>query len=143
MVDARQRFRLHGGVFEAVFQDGQLTGNYLEVSVFDEGVGIKADELAHIFDPYYQASHTDTLRMTGTGIGLSLAKQFAERHAGTIAVESTVGAGTAFRLRLPFGQAHLHFSDMLAEAEQLGTLHTETEFDPAELTLPAEPPVLL
>ncbi len=102
---------------EAVFQDGQLTGNYLEISVFDEGVGIKADELAHIFDPYYQASHTDTLRMTGTGIGLSLVKQYAERHAGSIGVESQVGAGTTFRLRLPFGQAHLLPTDLVPDAE--------------------------
>ncbi|TDN37795.1 hybrid sensor histidine kinase/response regulator [Hymenobacter sp. UV11] len=102
---------------EAVFQDGQLTGNYLEINVFDEGVGIKPDELAHIFDPYYQASHTDTLRMTGTGIGLSLVKQFAERHAGTVQVASQVGAGTTFRLRLPFGQAHLRPTDLLPDAE--------------------------
>jgi signal transduction histidine kinase/ligand-binding sensor domain-containing protein/DNA-binding response OmpR family regulator len=98
---------------EAVFQAGQLVGNYLEVSVLDTGTGIKHDELAHIFDPYYQASHTDTLRMTGTGIGLSLVKQFAERHGGTISVESQVGVGTTFRLRLPFGQAHLLPSDVL------------------------------
>jgi signal transduction histidine kinase/ligand-binding sensor domain-containing protein/DNA-binding response OmpR family regulator len=98
---------------EAVFQAGQLAANYLEVSVLDTGTGIKQDELAHIFDPYYQASHTDTLRMTGTGIGLSLVKQFAERHGGTISVESQVGVGTTFRLRLPFGQAHLLPGDVL------------------------------
>ncbi|GAB3634913.1 two-component regulator propeller domain-containing protein [Hymenobacter arcticus] len=124
---------------EAVFQQGELTGNYLEISVLDSGAGIKAAELARIFDPYYQASHTDTLRMTGTGIGLSLVKQFAERHAGTIAVESTVGTGTAFRLRLPFGQAHLHPADILTEAELLDSLDNTPEFDPIELALPPEP----
>lgn len=87
--------------------------------MFDEGVGIKPDELAHIFDPYYQASHTNTLRMTGTGIGLSLVKQFAERHAGTVQVASRVGAGTMFRLRLPFGQAHLRPADLLPDTENL------------------------
>jgi signal transduction histidine kinase/ligand-binding sensor domain-containing protein/CheY-like chemotaxis protein/AraC-like DNA-binding protein len=99
---------------EAVFADGQPVGNYLEISVRDTGAGIAADELAHIFDPYYQASHTDTLRMTGTGIGLALVRQFAARHGGSVAVESQVGAGSAFRLRLPFGRAHLHPSDVLA-----------------------------
>ncbi|MBC6989038.1 two-component regulator propeller domain-containing protein [Hymenobacter sp. BT491] len=116
---------------EAVFQDGILTGNYLEVSVIDEGTGIKADELAHIFDPYYQASHTDTLRMTGTGIGLSLVKQFAERHGGTISVESRVGVGSAFRLRLPFGQAHLQPGDI---QEDDATRAAE----PPEVTLPMD-----
>jgi signal transduction histidine kinase/ligand-binding sensor domain-containing protein/DNA-binding response OmpR family regulator len=99
---------------EAVFADGQPTGNCLEVSVRDSGMGIAAGELAHIFDPYYQASHTDTLRMTGTGIGLSLVKQFAERHGGSIQVESQEGAGSVFRLRLPFGRAHLLPADVLA-----------------------------
>jgi signal transduction histidine kinase/ligand-binding sensor domain-containing protein/DNA-binding response OmpR family regulator len=99
---------------DAVFADGQPVGNYVEISVRDTGTGIAADELAHIFDPYYQASHTDTLRMTGTGIGLSLVKQFAERHGGSIQVESRVGEGSVFRLRLPFGRAHLHPADVLA-----------------------------
>ena len=94
-------------VGEAVFQEGNLVGNCLEIVVSDEGTGIQPEELAHIFDPYYQASHTDTLRMTGTGMGLSLVKQFAERHGGTVGVESAVDVGTHFRLRLPFGQAHL------------------------------------
>ncbi len=117
---------------EAVFADGQPVGNYLEISVQDTGTGIAADELAHIFDPYYQASHTDTLRMTGTGIGLSLVKQFAERHGGSITVESRVGAGSAFRLRLPFGRAHLHPSDVLAPEAKLPA-------EPAaELPAPAE-----
>ncbi|WP_460503001.1 ATP-binding protein, partial [Hymenobacter agri] len=104
---------------EAVFRNGELAGNFLEINVVDTGVGIRAEELDRIFDPYYQASHTDTLRMTGTGIGLSLVRQFAERHGGSIHVASEVGAGTTFRLRLPFGQAHLQRGDVLSEAEQL------------------------
>ncbi|OGX83088.1 hybrid sensor histidine kinase/response regulator transcription factor [Hymenobacter coccineus] len=124
---------------EAVFEQDLLIGNYLEISVLDSGTGIRAEELGRIFDPYYQASHTDTLRMTGTGIGLSLVKQFAERHAGTIAVESTVGAGTAFRLRLPFGQAHLHPADILPETEQPDALDNMSGFEASELPLPSHP----
>ena len=99
---------------EAVFdRSGEPTGNYLEISILDTGTGIAAAELPHLFDPYYQASHTDTLRMSGTGIGLSLVKQFAERHHGSIQVSSQPGQGSAFRLRLPFGQAHLTPADIL------------------------------
>jgi len=123
---------------EAVFNKGQLTGNYLEISVIDTGTGIKQDELAHIFDPYYQASHTDTLRMTGTGIGLSLVKQFAERHGGMVSVESQVGVGTTFRLRLPFGRAHLLPGDVLPDAEQPELLAHVPEL-PAAFTLSNEP----
>jgi signal transduction histidine kinase/ligand-binding sensor domain-containing protein/DNA-binding response OmpR family regulator len=123
---------------EAVFQAGQLAGNYLEISVIDTGTGIQANELAHIFDPYYQASHTDTLRMTGTGIGLSLVKQFAERHGGTISVESEVGVGTTFRLRLPFGRAHLLPGDVLPDSEQPEIVAQMPEL-PAAFTLSNEP----
>ena len=135
---------------EAVFENGQPVGNYLEISVVDTGVGIQANELAHIFDPYYQASHTDTLRMTGTGIGLSLVKQFAERHAGSIAVSSEVGAGTTFDLRLPFGRAHLRADDVLPTGEQpepaempLLPLTEEPAVSHSAPTAPATPPRLL
>lgn len=123
---------------EAVFQHNQLAGNCLEISVVDTGVGIQATELAHIFDPYYQASHTDTLRMTGTGIGLSLVRQFAERHRGTVDVASEVGAGTTFRLRLPFGQAHLQPGDLLPETDQTPA-EAAPDLDPAALALTNEP----
>jgi signal transduction histidine kinase/ligand-binding sensor domain-containing protein/DNA-binding response OmpR family regulator len=97
---------------EAVYSSTHLTGNYLKVTVTDTGVGIKASELARIFDPYYQASHTAARRVAGTGIGLSLAKQFAERHGGQLTVASQQGVGTTFELRLPFGCQHLDPEDL-------------------------------
>jgi len=91
----------------AVFQNNYLYDNYFQFTVRDWGVGLNMDEVDKIFDPYYQASHTETMRMMGTGIGLSLVKQFMEAHSGDITVQSTVGAGTTFTIRLPFGKAHL------------------------------------
>ena len=132
---------------EAVFSDGELTGNYLMVSVRDTGVGIKAEELERVFDPYYQASHTNTLRMSGTGIGLSLARQFAERHGGQLTVASTPGVGTTFELRLPFGQQHLRPEDIQVEeatqcsaSEEIPSLEAE---ELLEEEVPAGPPRLL
>ncbi|MEZ0487344.1 two-component regulator propeller domain-containing protein [Fibrella aquatica] len=100
----------------ATFQDNKLTNHYFQVTVRDWGVGMKADEVDRIFDPYYQASHTETMRMMGTGIGLSLVKQFVEAHSGEVQVQSAIGAGTTFTLRLPFGQAHLLPGSILNEA---------------------------
>ncbi|ADB42393.1 histidine kinase [Spirosoma linguale DSM 74] len=91
----------------AVFHGNRLHTNYLELVVRDWGVGMNSDEVDKIFDPYYQASHTETMRMTGTGIGLSLVKQFVEAHRGEVSVQSAPGAGTTFTLRLPFGKDHL------------------------------------
>jgi signal transduction histidine kinase/DNA-binding response OmpR family regulator/sugar lactone lactonase YvrE len=128
---------------EAVYSGGLLTGNYLRVSVTDTGVGIKADELERIFDPYYQASHTNTLRMTGTGIGLSLARQFAERHGGQLTVASTPGVGTTFELRLPFGQQHLRPEDIQLEDATLRPADEEQLLQPlleTEEALPDEAP---
>ncbi|MBH8558111.1 hybrid sensor histidine kinase/response regulator transcription factor [Hymenobacter negativus] len=116
---------------EAVYTKGRLSGNYLKITVADNGVGIKYYELERIFDPYYQASHTNTLRMTGTGIGLSLARQFAERHGGTLTASSGEGLGTTFELRLPFGRQHLQPED----------IQDEEPTPAAHATEPAGPPV--
>ncbi|WP_324673231.1 two-component regulator propeller domain-containing protein [Hymenobacter sp. GOD-10R] len=96
----------------ATFGAHGLIDNYLELKVIDQGIGMKPSDLANIFDAYYQASQTETLRMMGTGIGLSLVKQFVERHAGEITVESAVGQGTTFTVRLPFGREHLAPADL-------------------------------
>ena len=122
---------------EARYRGGALVDNYLKITVSDTGVGIAAHELGRIFDPYYQASNTDTLRMAGTGIGLALARQFAERHGGQLAVASTPGAGTTFELRLPLGSRHLQPADI--QPENLA-IEAETAFpaSPDELLLADE-----
>jgi signal transduction histidine kinase/ligand-binding sensor domain-containing protein/DNA-binding response OmpR family regulator len=115
---------------EAVYTDKQLTDNYLAIIVSDTGIGIEAHELERIFEPYYQAWHTNARRMTGTGIGLSLARQFAEGHGGQLLVQSTVGVGTTFELRLPLGRQHLRPADLVPEP----TSTTTEETPPAEPT---------
>ncbi|MDO7848484.1 two-component regulator propeller domain-containing protein [Hymenobacter sp. M29] len=120
---------------EAKFEDAQLVGNYLKVSISDTGVGIAKQEQERIFDPYYQASHTSKLRIGGTGIGLALARQFTRRHGGQLTVASIQGVGTTFELRLPFGRQHLQPEDVQAISD--GETTAEVEL-PAldELALP-------
>jgi signal transduction histidine kinase/DNA-binding response OmpR family regulator/sugar lactone lactonase YvrE len=119
---------------EAAYSQEQLVGNYLKITVSDTGTGIRASELARIFDPYYQAAHTAARRIGGTGIGLSLAKQFAERHQGQLSVVSTEGIGTTFELRLPFGRQHLHPDDVQPESHAV-----ELADDASALLPPSEP----
>lgn len=70
------------------------------VRVRDEGVGIPAADLPHIFERYQRGANVAG-RIAGTGIGLAGARQIVELHGGTIAVESVEGQGSDFTVRLP------------------------------------------
>lgn len=73
------------------------------ISVMDRSVGIPKDELKKIFDKFYRVSTARTKETRGSGLGLSLAKHIVEAHGGTIEVESEVGKGSKFTVRLPLG----------------------------------------
>jgi signal transduction histidine kinase/ActR/RegA family two-component response regulator len=74
----------------------------LEIRVADDGVGIAADFLPHVFDRFRQGDSTTTRNHSGLGLGLSIAKQLIEAHKGTIRVESAGSAkGTVFIVTLP------------------------------------------
>ena len=79
----------------------QRVGEFLEVSVTDEGVGISAEELPKIFDRFYRVKHPKTRQVMGTGLGLSIVKGIAEAHGGTVEVQSEPNKGTTFRVLLP------------------------------------------
>jgi signal transduction histidine kinase len=69
------------------------------INVCDVGEGMTAEQVEHLFDPYYQATESDGLH--GTGLGLGIARLLVNRHGGSISVDSTPGAGSLFRVRLP------------------------------------------
>lgn len=69
--------------------------------VADTGIGMNADQLARIFQPFAQADSTIARTYGGTGIGLVLAKRFAEMMGGTLTVTSAPGAGSTFLMTLP------------------------------------------
>jgi signal transduction histidine kinase len=71
------------------------------VEVRDTGIGIAEAELPHIFDRFRQADGSATRRFSGVGIGLSLAKELAEKHRGRLTVTSRLGEGSIFTLELP------------------------------------------
>lgn len=79
----------------------QTNGEYVQITVSDEGIGMDEDVKAHIFDKFYQG---DASRATqGNGLGLSLVKRILHLTGGTIAVESAPGQGTCFIVTLPAG----------------------------------------
>lgn len=69
--------------------------------VRDTGVGIAPEDLAHVFERFYRAAKDRSRETGGAGLGLSIAQWIARRHGGSLAVQSTVGAGSEFSLTLP------------------------------------------
>ena len=76
-------------------------GDYVEVLVSDNGIGIEPGEISKIFDKFYRVKHAKTRQVIGTGLGLSLVKGLIEAHRGSVEVESQVGVGSTFRVFLP------------------------------------------
>jgi signal transduction histidine kinase len=77
------------------------SGTTVVLEIVDTGVGVPEGEIARLFDRFFRASTSS--RFAGTGVGLSVVKAVVEAHGGAIAVTSTVGKGTTFRVELPAG----------------------------------------
>ena len=77
------------------------------LTVRDTGIGIPRAELPHIFDRFHRIEGQNGRTLEGTGIGLALVSELVRLHGGTISVESEIGAGTTFAVRIPFGHTHL------------------------------------
>lgn len=73
----------------------------LLIFIKDTGIGIPKEALPHIFEEFYRAKNARAIERSGTGLGLSLAKQIIEMHNGKITVESQEGKGTIFYIELP------------------------------------------
>ena len=74
----------------------------MEISVIDNGIGIKQENLERIFNPFEQIEGSTSRKYQGTGLGLSLTKNLVEMHGGKIWVESEgVGKGSAFSFIIP------------------------------------------
>lgn len=80
--------------------------------VIDEGPGIATDELEAVFSPYYRGKLADTSPVQGSGLGLSIAQYLTELHEGKLSVDSTLGEGSTFELRLPASSLDLLDDDL-------------------------------
>ena len=69
----------------------------------DRGIGIPSEEIEGLFTPFYRASNA--ARIPGTGIGLSIVREFVELHNGSIRVQSEYGKGSVFTVVLPVNAA--------------------------------------
>lgn len=84
----------------------EFSHGYCEITIRDSGVGMPEELVEKIFDRFYQIANTDSAKIIGTGIGLSLAKNIVELHKGDIFAHSEMGKGSEFTIRLPLGSDH-------------------------------------
>ncbi|HMG00298.1 MAG TPA: ATP-binding protein, partial [Gemmatimonadaceae bacterium] len=78
-----------------------VNASTLEVRIADTGVGIAAENIEDVFEPFWQAEQTATRKTGGTGLGLSVTRKLARLLGGDVTVASRMGAGTTFLLTVP------------------------------------------
>jgi signal transduction histidine kinase len=79
----------------------QAANGTFDVAVRDTGPGIAPQDQIRIFEDFQQVDNTSTRHKGGTGLGLAIARRFVEMHGGTLTVESSLGIGSTFHVRLP------------------------------------------
>jgi signal transduction histidine kinase/class 3 adenylate cyclase len=106
----------------------QLAGDHCLLQVKDTGIGIRTDQIPHLFERFRQAEGSANRSYEGSGLGLALVKELVELHGGQISVESVYGEGTTFTVWMQTGLAHL-------PADQIIEVPTEGEVSRAAVEL--------
>ncbi|MFV9507600.1 MAG: ATP-binding protein [Oscillochloridaceae bacterium umkhey_bin13] len=76
-------------------------GPWVHITVTDQGIGIPSEALSNLFHRFYRAKNADELAISGIGLGLYIVKEIMAQHGGVVEVQSTVGEGSRFTVRLP------------------------------------------
>ena len=131
LVSNALKFTERGGT---VTVSAGVEGSRLVLRVADTGVGIAADDLKRIGDPFFQAGKTYQRRHEGTGLGLSIVKSLVALHAGEMTVQSRIGEGTTVTVALPLAftpQAEAPTSNIATLTPALRSSSQETHPDQA------------
>jgi heavy metal sensor kinase len=98
LVDNAVKYTHSGGLIKVLVE---TNGPHAICSVEDSGPGISPDDLEHVFDRFWRADKVRSRGMGGAGLGLSIARWIADRHAGELKVDSVLGVRTVFTFQLP------------------------------------------
>lgn len=102
LVDNALKYGREGGVVELT---SKSKGGELLLSVSDDGIGIRREDIKHIFERFYRVHTGNVHNVKGFGLGLHYVKQIAEAHGGGVSVQSEPGSGSTFTLSLPLNPA--------------------------------------
>jgi two-component system sensor histidine kinase SenX3 len=98
LVDNGVKYSERGSLVQVT---ARVDGDWAEIAVADQGVGIPARDLERVFERFYRVDRARSRSTGGTGLGLSIVRHVAANHSGTVSVESREGEGSTFTLRLP------------------------------------------
>ncbi len=119
VINARQAMPLGGRLIIKI--DHDPASGLVDLAVRDTGAGIPEAQLRRIFDPYFTTkTGPDESGQGGTGLGLAACKRIIEAHQGRIRVETSVGKGTCFTLRLPFAVAETQVAPLALGTPLIG-----------------------
>jgi PAS domain S-box-containing protein len=120
-------------------------GSGIELTVRDTGTGIPPDELPRMFERFHRVENARGRSHEGSGIGLALVSELVKLHGGSISVESALGQGTTFLVRIPKGSAHLPAERLrvsTAPSAPVSAIGAEAYVAEALEWLPDAPPTL-
>jgi len=97
------KFTLTGGIKVRVSSHSQIMSTVLQFDVIDTGIGMTAEQLARVFEPFSQADQSTTRKFGGTGLGLTISRRLAMALGGSISVQSSLGKGSSFSIWVDAG----------------------------------------
>jgi len=130
LLDNAAKFTQHGRVELTAKRVVNGDDDQLVVDVIDTGIGIAPDQITHLFEKFTVADDSSTSKYGGTGLGLALSQKLCKLMGGEVAVESELGRGSRFTVRMP-----------LTAGRRKGDLHVVATLVPAAPDLALQPAV--
>ncbi len=124
------KFTLEGG---SIIVTLRPAGDHCLLQVIDTGIGIRPDQIPHLFERFRQAEGSANRTYEGSGLGLALVKELVELHGGQVAVESNYGEGSTFTVWIQTGVAHLPPQQVIDVQAEIRTGRAAVELSGVEI----------
>lgn len=129
------KFTSNGRVSLRVWRTDEESVPWIGFAIRDSGIGITREQIARLFQPFSQADASTTRKFGGSGLGLTISRRFCEMMGGEVTVESEIGRGTVFTVRIPAAVQH--------ETTATGTFRVFSHVPPAAAAAPSVGTVLV